>query len=111
VDETEGNSWTLPSNLNGITSDVGFELSPEQLEAEIELVDRLALRLASLSVTTRSLLALIINRGKETSLQGEFEITHALLKSIASGSDSDLHEQRSFLKKRRLFGSIQMRGP
>jgi hypothetical protein len=99
VDETEGNSWTLPSNLNGITSDVGFGLSPEQLEAEIELVDRLARRLASLSVNTREVLALIINRGKETSLQGEFEITLALLKSIASGSDNDLHEQLIILEE------------
>jgi hypothetical protein len=98
-DITEGTKWRSASNLGRLPAG-DFDLSPEEIAASIEIINKFAERLATLPLGARSVLALIVSRGDETGWAGDHEVAIPvpLLEHIADCSRQELYDHISILE-------------
>jgi hypothetical protein len=97
-DVTEGTTWQPATNLKRLDHTIG--LAPAELAVSLGILDKLAERLAALPVGARSLLAVIVSRGKVASMNRHHEvaISLALLQQIVDCSRSELGEYIAVLE-------------
>lgn len=100
-DITEGTAWTPPRNPGQF---IGGDLSDEEVAECVKDLQAFAERLARLPVGARSILAIIVNRGDETtgSWSHEISIPAALLHNVADCSRSELQAHYEVLEHAKL---------
>lgn len=107
-DITEGVTWTSPVTLGGVYKP--GEQAPEELVADIAVVDQLAARLASMPMGARSVLALIIARGDARDRVGDWDvevtIPLVLLSGLADCSEDELIEHLQVIEHMG-FGALE----
>lgn len=100
ADITEGAAWTSPRNLKRLQGMT--ELDDQDVTDSIRVVEQFAARLASVPLSARSILAIILYRGKVATHAGawdaEAKIPMALLDNVVDCSKSELGEYTEILR-------------
>jgi hypothetical protein len=102
-DVTEGTGWQSATNL-GRLPDVG-DLNADEVAETIEVMNEYARRLAAVPVGARSVLALIVSRGKASewpSRGTEVSILWPLLKQLANCPERELRDYIAILEEAEL---------